>query len=59
MAAMWSYISEKLLEAIPLEPDSEITGIMINSLCKVYQYIFYFTALISVIFSGSVLSCLV
>ena len=35
VAAMWSYISEKLLEAIPLEPDSEITGIMINSLCKV------------------------
>ncbi|XP_011405014.2 PREDICTED: importin-5 [Amphimedon queenslandica] len=34
VAAMWSYISEKLLEAIPLEPDSEITGIMISSLCK-------------------------
>ena len=36
VSTMWIYISDKLLEAIPLEPDSEITGIMINSLCKVW-----------------------
>ena len=35
VSTMWIYISDKLLEAIPLEPDSEITGMMINSLCKV------------------------
>ena len=34
ISEMWSYMSEKLLEAIPLEIDSEITGIMINSLSK-------------------------
>ena len=36
VSTMWIYISDKLLEAIPLEPDSEITGMMINSLCKVW-----------------------
>jgi hypothetical protein len=34
VSQMWSYISEKLIEAIPLEPDTEITGLMINSLSK-------------------------
>lgn len=32
---MWRYISEKLLEAIPLEIDPEIGAMMMNSLCKV------------------------
>ena len=32
---MWEYISAKLLEAIPLEPDPDISEIMMDSLCKV------------------------
>ena len=35
MAEMWSLICDKLLEAIPLEPDPEISGMMMDSLCKV------------------------
>ena len=32
---MWAYVSDKLLEAIPLEPDAEVSAIMMDSLCKV------------------------
>ena len=34
---MWTYISDKLLEAIPLEPDAEVSGIMMDSLCRVRE----------------------
>lgn len=32
---LWGFMVDKLLEAINLEPDSEIVGIMMDSLCKV------------------------
>lgn len=32
---VWSHMSDKLLEAINMEPDPEIVGIMMDSLCKV------------------------
>ena len=32
---LWALMADKLLEAINLEPDSEIVGIMMDSLCKV------------------------
>jgi hypothetical protein len=31
---VWGYMSDKLLEAINLEPDPEIVGIMMDSLCR-------------------------
>ena len=36
---MWVYVSDKLLEAIPLEPDAEVSGIMVDSLCRVRERI--------------------
>ena len=32
---LWNIMSDKLLEAIGLEPDTEIVAIMVDSLCKV------------------------
>ena len=32
---LWVIMSDKLLEAIGLEPDPEIVAIMVDSLCKV------------------------
>ena len=32
---LWAVMSDKLLEAIGLEPDAEIVAIMVDSLCKV------------------------
>ena len=32
---LWAIMSDKLLEAIRLEPDAEIVAIMVDSLCKV------------------------
>lgn len=33
--AMWNFISDKLLEAIGIEPDPDILAVMMDSLCKV------------------------
>ena len=35
MQKVWGYMSDKLLEAINLEPDPEIVGMMMDSLCRV------------------------
>ena len=32
---MWRFISDKLLEAISIEPDPDILAVMMDSLCKV------------------------
>lgn len=32
---LWGYMADKLLDAINLEPDSDIVAIMMDSLCKV------------------------
>lgn len=34
---LWLIMSDKLLEAIGLEPDADIVAIMVDSLCKVSQ----------------------
>lgn len=34
---LWLLMSDKLLEAIGLEPDTEIVAIMVDSLCKVLE----------------------
>ena len=39
---VWGYMSDKLLEAINLEPDPEIVGIMMDSLCRVSSPILMF-----------------
>ena len=32
---LWGLMADKLLEAIAIEPDTDIHGIMMDSLCKV------------------------
>ncbi len=32
---LWGMMADKLLEAVGIEPDTEIVGIMMDSLCKV------------------------
>lgn len=36
---LWVIMSDKLLEAIGLEPDSEIVAIMVDSLCKCIEFL--------------------
>jgi len=33
--AMWNFVSDKLLEAVGIEPDPDILAVMMDSLCKV------------------------
>ena len=38
MQDLWAFMADKMLEAVNLEPDSDIVNIMMDSLCKVGKY---------------------